>query len=290
MATPRPRRRSAPPPERALSLNEANPRPAFGRANQSAYLSRPSLSKPIARRNKRGFFHRAIMGEPQQVSALPPPPMQYIKEYTDENIRKGLAPKPPPPVKDSYMMFGNQFQCDDLIIRPLESQGIERLHPMQFDHKKELRKLNMSILVNFLDLLDILIRSPGSIKREEKLEDLKLLFVHVHHLINEYRPHQARETLRVMMEVQKRQRLETAERFQKHLERVVEMIQNCLASLPDDLPHSEGGLRVKTEPMDTDDGNNCIGQSEKQRERSGCKRDQVLDKDAAMCSIIDEMT
>ncbi|NXS06829.1 MED7 polymerase, partial [Neodrepanis coruscans] len=230
------------------------------------------------------------MGEPQQVSALPPPPMQYIKEYTDENIRKGLAPKPPPPVKDSYMMFGNQFQCDDLIIRPLESQGIERLHPMQFDHKKELRKLNMSILVNFLDLLDILIRSPGSIKREEKLEDLKLLFVHVHHLINEYRPHQARETLRVMMEVQKRQRLETAERFQKHLERVVEMIQNCLASLPDDLPHAEGGLRVKVEPMDADDGSSCLGQSDKQRERSGGKRDQVLDKDAAMCSIIDEMT
>ncbi|CAM4587168.1 mediator of RNA polymerase II transcription subunit 7 isoform X1 [Caretta caretta] len=232
----------------------------------------------------------ATMGEPQQVSALPPPPMQYIKEYTDENIRKGLAPKPPPPVKDSYMMFGNQFQCDDLIIRPLESQGIERLHPMQFDHKKELRKLNMSILINFLDLLDILIRSPGSIKREEKLEDLKLLFVHVHHLINEYRPHQARETLRVMMEVQKRQRLETAERFQKHLERVVEMIQNCLASLPDDLPHSEGGMRLKTEPMDTDDRNNCIGQNEQQRERAGCKKDQVLDKDAAMCSIIDEMT
>ncbi|OPJ88055.1 mediator of RNA polymerase II transcription subunit 7 [Patagioenas fasciata monilis] len=236
------------------------------------------------------YFSLAKMGEPQQVSALPPPPMQYIKEYTDENIRKGLAPKPPPPVKDSYMMFGNQFQCDDLIIRPLESQGIERLHPMQFDHKKELRKLNMSILVNFLDLLDILIRSPGSIKREEKLEDLKLLFVHVHHLINEYRPHQARETLRVMMEVQKRQRLETAERFQKHLERVVEMIQNCLASLPDDLPHSEGGLRVKVETMDADDGSSCTGQSEKQRERSGGKRDQVLDKDAAMCSIIDEMT
>lgn len=102
------------------------------------------------------------MGEPQQVSALPAPPMQYIKEYTDENIQEGLAPKPPPPIKDSYMMFGNQFQCDDLIIRPLESQGFERLHPMQFDHKKELRKLNMSILVNFADLLDLLIRSPGA--------------------------------------------------------------------------------------------------------------------------------
>lgn len=253
------------------------------------------------------------MGEPQQVSALPPPPLQYIKEYTDENIRKGLAPKPPPPIRDSYMMFGNQFQCDDLIIRPLESQGIERLHPMQFDHKRELKKLNMSILVNFLDLLDILIKSPGSLKREEKLEDLKLLFVHMHHLINEYRPHQARETLRVMMEVQKRQRLETAERFQKHLERVVEMIQGCLASLPDDLPQMEGpngvgegsrggssaasaisgcsGLppRLKTEPVDVEEvGESCMA-AQQETSTSSLKRDKIWDKDAAMCSIIDEI-
>lgn len=31
---------------------------------------------------------------------------------------------------------------------------------------------------------------------------------------------QARETLRVMMELQKRQRIETATRFQKHLDKV----------------------------------------------------------------------
>ncbi|XP_061899712.1 mediator of RNA polymerase II transcription subunit 7 [Entelurus aequoreus] len=252
------------------------------------------------------------MGEPQQVSALPPPPMQYIKEYTDENVCKGLAPKPPPPIRDSYMMFGNQFQCDDLIIRPLETQGIERLHPMQFDHKRELKKLNMSILVNFLDLLDILIKSPGSIKREEKLEDLKLLFVHMHHLINEYRPHQARETLRVMMEVQKRQRLETAERFQKHLERVVEMIQGCLASLPDDLPQMEEsdsagngtrtvaagssvgpsgqGPRLKTEPMEVEEaGASCMAAVHQNKSATIVKQDKTWDKDAAMCSIIDKI-
>ncbi|KAM8974537.1 mediator of RNA polymerase II transcription subunit 7 [Pelodytes ibericus] len=225
------------------------------------------------------------MGEPQQVSALPMPPMQYIKEYTDENLRKALVPKPPVPIKDSYMMFGNQFQCDDLIIRPLEGQGIERLHPMQFDHKKELRKLNMSILINFLDLLDILIRSPGSIRREEKLEDLKLLFVHMHHLINEYRPHQARETLRVMMEVQKRQRLETAERFQKHLERVAEMIQNCLASLPDDLPLPDGVAGIKTESMDMEES--CMDQSDGTQEGAAVLK---ADKDAVMCGYIDKMT
>lgn len=249
------------------------------------------------------------MGESQQVSALPPPPMQYVKEYTDENIRKGLAPKPPPPIRDCYMMFGNQFQCDDLIIRPLESQGIERLHPQHFDHKRELKKINMSILVNFLDLLDILIKSPGSMKREEKLEDLKLLFVHMHHLINEYRPHQARETLRVMMEVQKRQRLETAERFQKHLERVVEMIQGCLASLPDDLPQmdcmdsagdglnsvsvtcSTGVLpKLKTEPMDVEEVTaSCMAAGDQDKSVVTSKKEKIWDKDGAVCSIIDEI-
>lgn len=169
----------------------------------------------------------------------------------------------------------------------------------------------MSILINFLDLLDILIKSPGSIKREEKLEDIKLLFVHMHHLINEYRPHQARETLRVMMEVQKRQRLETAERFQKHLERVVEMIQGCLASLPDDLPQMDGAEgsseavrstptaggtaaaatpRMKTEPMDVEEaGASCLAASQQEQPTTSLKRDKSWDKDAAMCSIIDEI-
>uniref|UniRef100_UPI00398F7F78 mediator of RNA polymerase II transcription subunit 7 n=1 Tax=Pristiophorus japonicus TaxID=55135 RepID=UPI00398F7F78 len=229
------------------------------------------------------------MSEPQQVSALPLPPMQYYKEYTDDNVRKGFAPKPPPPIRDSYTMFGNQFQCDELIIRPLEGQGIERLHPPQFDHKKELKKLNLSILVNFLDLLDILIKSPGSIQREEKLEDLKLLFVHMHHLINEYRPHQARETLRVMMEVQKRQRLETAERFQKHLDRVVEVIQSSLSSLPDDLAKAGDLLAVvKAEPMDVAECAGC-GHADAETDPSS-QKEEVSDKDTAMCSIIDDMT
>ena len=63
-------------------------------------------------------------------------------------------------------------------------------------------------------------RAPESPKRVEKIDDLTLLFFHVHHLINEFRPHQARETLRVMLQTQRHQRLETAERFQKHLEKV----------------------------------------------------------------------
>lgn len=57
-------------------------------------------------------------------SSLPPPPLTYINLYTDENIRRGRAPKPPPipPSHETYSMFGTQFHADDAIIRPLESQ------------------------------------------------------------------------------------------------------------------------------------------------------------------------
>jgi len=38
-------------------------------------------------------------GETRGVSSMPLPPMQYVNLYTDENVKKGRAPKPPPLVK-----------------------------------------------------------------------------------------------------------------------------------------------------------------------------------------------
>lgn len=174
-------------------------------------------------------------------------------------------------------MFGNQFSNDDNIIRPLEAQGFKRLYPQHFDRRKELKKLNHSLLVNFLDLIDLLVHYPDSPRRAEKIEDLSLLFVHIHHLLNEFRPHQARETLRVMMELQKRQRIETTQRFQHHLEKVREMVKNAFASLPD-LTESDR-LTSAAEPMDTgNDGEPGMGRGE------GC---HPLDR--LMCELVDNM-
>ena len=160
--------------------------------------------------------------EGEQMSAMPLPPEQYIKMYSDEHVAMGITPPPPPPIKDNYSMFGQPFSADDTIIQSLESQGIRRLGPAakDVDRKKELHKLNHSILVNFLDLIDLLIKAPESPKREEKIDDINLLFIHMHHLINEFRPHQARETLRVMLHVQKRKRLQVADKFQANLDKV----------------------------------------------------------------------
>ena len=160
--------------------------------------------------------------EGEQMSAMPLPPEQYIKMYSDEHVAMGITPPPPPPIKDNYSMFGQPFSADDTIIQSLESQGIRRLGPAakDVDRKKELHKLNHSILVNFLDLIDLLIKAPESPKREEKIDDINLLFIHMHHLINEFRPHQARETLRVMLHVQKRKRHQVADKFQANLDKV----------------------------------------------------------------------
>ena len=157
-------------------------------------------------------------------------------------------------------MFGVTFRADDEIIRPLESQGLRRLYPQNYDHKRELKKLNYSILVNFLDLLDVLIRAPDSSRRIEKIDDLTLLFIHMHHLINEFRPHQARETLRVMLETQRRQRLETVDRFRKHLTRVEDMLQSCVLALPGDI-ELDTKLVIKMEPGSAgNDGIGAVGQ------------------------------
>lgn len=68
--------------------------------------------------------------------------------------------------------------------------------------KAELKKLNFSILANYLDLLDIITRDPSSLKRKEKLDHIGQLFINMHHLLNEYRPHQARDLLREMLTYQ----------------------------------------------------------------------------------------
>ena len=52
--------------------------------------------------------------------------------------------------------------------------------------------------------------------------------MNMYHLINEFQPHQVRETLLVMLHVQKKKRLQLADKFQEHLDKVQETIQNAL--------------------------------------------------------------
>jgi mediator of RNA polymerase II transcription subunit 7 len=183
-------------------------------------------------------------------------------------------------------MFGVSMTNDEAIIRPLESQGIKRLYPRDYDHKRELKKMNASILVNFLDLLDVLVKCPDTSKREEKCSDIAMLFVQMHHLINELRPHQGRETIRVTLQCQKRQRIEIVQRLNKQIDRVHELVTSCVNGIQE--PNSQSNTNdlpltatIKSEPLDDE-------MHDKQ-----CKlhpATSLIDQlDQLMCSIVDEI-
>lgn len=148
---------------------------------------------------------------------------------------------------------------------------------MHFDRRRELKKLNQSLLANFLDLLDLLVNCPDSPRRAEKVEDLSLLFIHIHHLLNEFRPHQARETLRVMMELQKRQRIETANRFQKHFDRVTDILQQAIQNLPEP-------MELDTKMMVDD-----FMFTQENKEKDDADSDPCYILDRIMCNIVDNM-
>ena len=152
------------------------------------------------------------------------------------------------------------------------------------------------MLVNFLDLIDILIKCPESPKRDEKIEDINLLFIHMHHLINEFRPHQARETLRVMLMVQRRKRTQFTSKFKEQLEKVESIIQEAIENLPevdmeglcDHYSMLQLNLNVAfVDAMDTKDSKDAGEGADKAGE--GGDRGHCSSLDRIMCQIVDEL-
>lgn len=207
------------------------------------------------------------MTDHQQGNALasvfpsPPPFYQY---FTEENLalaashakggstsdQKGgpLGPldsqsdlqylePPEPPAEGTYRSFGDLYNLND-VLPSLAEQGIDQLYTPSLsssgsgsdpqshsDRTLILKRLAKSLLLNFLELMGIMSINPE--QYAEKIQDLRTLFINFHHLLNEYRPHQARESLILMMEAQlARSKAET-----KGIEDMKAKVEGILAGL-----------------------------------------------------------
>ena len=122
----------------------------------------------------------------------------------------------------------------------MQEQGIEQLYPEPpaagtdrdsqpsppLNHAYYLLKISKSLLLNFLEFTGILSVSPEQF--ESKVEDLRNLFINAHHLLNLYRPHQARESLIMMMEEQlnhSREEMNKMDKVKAEVEAVLEQLQ-----------------------------------------------------------------
>jgi mediator of RNA polymerase II transcription subunit 7 len=108
---------------------------------------------------------------------------------------------------------------------------------------QRLKTLTRSLLLHFLSLSHILATNP--VDYPAKWDEIRDVFLEAHRVINEYRPHQARETLIQMMEEQVRQGREEIRICRETEERVRE----ALGSLDKDLEVAgvEGGRKRKRE-------------------------------------------
>ncbi|KAG8628939.1 hypothetical protein KVT40_002804 [Elsinoe batatas] len=171
----------------------------------------------------------ADQGQAPPIAAPFPNPPPYWKHFTKQNLSRlreheksqsmvngdgvtidstplpedlrYLVP-PEPPADEKYKSFGVQLDLNQPDIS-LAAAGITQIYPYSpasTDPTSKLIALSRAIILNYLELVGIISNNPE--ESAEKIEDLQTLFYNAHDLINQYRPHQARESLILMMEEQ----------------------------------------------------------------------------------------
>lgn len=161
-----------------------------------------------------------------------------------------LVPPAPPVPSTEYTVFGKKTKLDRLDdypevmsqIRsrlqhhpaapsePILDWSYEQLYPssstLSFAARQQyLFRFLRSMVLSYIEVLGIVAQDPTSEAKEEKLGDLLTLVLNMHALINEYRPHQARETLIREMERQVERKRGEVEGVRRMGERVREVLR-----------------------------------------------------------------
>lgn len=143
---------------------------------------------------------------------------------------------PPMPSNQQYRAFGSVWQVKDQL-PDLEVMGITQLYKKSEDEEannyqnkiQELRKLLKSLLLNYLELVGIISINPELF--EQKVENIRTILVNIHHLLNEYRPHQSRESLIMLLEEQLEYKKSEIKKIEEVCSKVQEKLENIQKTL-----------------------------------------------------------
>ncbi|MCJ1477813.1 Mediator of RNA polymerase II transcription subunit 7 [Lambiella insularis] len=128
---------------------------------------------------------------------------------------------PPPPSNGKYRSFGEDRTLEAALgPLPWDTPALYSSPPKPAN----LLRLTRSILLNFLEYVHILATNPSLSEWGPKWDDLRDIFRNAHQAVNEYRPHQAREALILMMEAQLEKGRKEKERIRELTVRVEEML------------------------------------------------------------------
>eukprot|EP00050_Salpingoeca_kvevrii_P017912 m.69222 g.69222 ORF g.69222 m.69222 type:complete len:245 (-) comp7797_c0_seq2:95-829(-) len=163
------------------------------------------------------------------VSAFPPPPA-YFAQYTAEATADSAARllQPPAIPAEPHSVFGIVTDENAPLLPSLEDQQQVRLYAAgdDIDHVAELHKLNRMLVGKFIELNDTLSDRPDDATRDTMLQRIHEIFINMHHLMNEFRPHQGHETVRAMLESQARKRLDLVAEISKCVVAVLQCIHS----------------------------------------------------------------
>ncbi|KAH3680528.1 hypothetical protein WICMUC_000259 [Wickerhamomyces mucosus] len=207
------------------------------------------------------------MAENQEgvISSLYPPPPPYVKFFTNENLerfnklqheKQNTDKGDVTDEKDLY--FNDNDKELKFLIPPLqpksenyrsfEDMGIPQLYndPEKESDKndsivkiQELRTLLKSLLLNFLEIIGVMSVTPEEF--HTKVDQIRTILINIHHLLNEYRPHQSRESLILLLEKQ----IDTKKNEIQEIQRICDSVEGKIKKLVDSYVDGKPELKVE---------------------------------------------
>ncbi|KAF2159281.1 hypothetical protein M409DRAFT_71167 [Zasmidium cellare ATCC 36951] len=163
-------------------------------------------------------------------AGIPPPadgqpPEKDVDILTLPAELRYLVP-PEPPSDSKLTVFGDTVNLDAPRVT-LADNSIEQIYPddpsVLSNPQPHLIALARSMLTTFLSLTGILAQNPDL--QQDKMGDLQTIVYNLHDIINQYRPHQARESLILMMEERLEKMKGEIQRIDQSKESVAKLLQ-----------------------------------------------------------------